>query len=138
MKMPARKFGVLATVAMTVVAGLFAVAPEASAVSYKHELHSDDGDPGAVIRFAPDGDYVEVCDIEADGWGAQVIVDQAGPGISYTMRANGNGNCSVTSAATAGHDLKETHYAQFCVSLGKNGRYGYYTDCEYWCAGGTC
>jgi hypothetical protein len=112
----------VATVGVMVVAGMFAVAPEASAVTYKYELHSDDGDPGAVIRFAPDGDYVEVCDIEADGWGAQVIVDQGGAGTAYSMRANGNGNCAVTSAAAAGHDLEE----------------GYYTDCEYWCSGGSC
>jgi hypothetical protein len=121
-----------------VVAGMFAVAPEASAVTYKYELHSDDGDPGAVIRFAPDGDYVEVCDIEADGWGAQVIVDQGGDGTAYSMRANGNGNCAVTSAAAAGHDLEEGYYTNFCVSLGKDGKYGYYTDCEYWCSGGSC
>lgn len=139
MKVPARKFGVLATVAVTAVAGMFAVAPEAMAVSYKYTMHTDDGDPGGLVRFAPDGDYVEVCDIEADGWAVNAIVEQQGRGIAYQIHVGGNGNCAVTSAATAGHNLVEGDYVKITVSLGKNGRYGYYYDTSYWCNGhGDC
>ncbi|TCC35254.1 hypothetical protein E0H75_41445 [Kribbella capetownensis] len=131
-----RRLGAVAAAVVTCVAFFVVAPPQASAVTYDYSMKTDDGDPGGIVKFAVDGDYVEICDIEADGWAVQVIVTQdaygSRPALSYQMHVGGNGNCAVTSAATAGHNLYEDISAEFCVSLGKNGRYGYYVDCEPW------
>lgn len=63
--------------------------PDALAVTWKYTMRTDDGDPGGLIHFQPHGDYVQVCDIEADAWSVlgYVSVDQSN--IYYILSEGG-------------------------------------------------
>lgn len=109
-----------------------ATAPQASAVAWNYTMHTNDGDPGGLIQFAANGDYVQVCDVEADGYAVRgVVVDYTG-NHSYTLTAGSNGACSVTSAATSGRDLAENTCVTFRVALYKNGGDNQYEDVSSW------
>ncbi|GGQ33026.1 hypothetical protein BKA00_004899 [Actinomadura coerulea] len=100
--------------AAVVCGTLLTTAPEASAVTWKYTMHTDDGDPGAVIKFQPNGDYVQVCDIEADGKGAFGVVYLNGSPY-YNLIAGGKGNCSTTNANY--HNLPEYKTIAFKICL---------------------
>ncbi|MEV5962935.1 hypothetical protein AB0L70_14300 [Kribbella sp. NPDC051952] len=128
-----KKLGILAAVGVT-CGSVLTAAPQASAASWDYTMHTDDGDPGGLVRFKANGDYVEVCDIEEDGWAAYAFVtDDKHP---YHIRAGGNGNCSVVSAATAGHNLNENQHIHFEVCLvkssGGNDIYSYCDTSSWW------
>jgi hypothetical protein len=94
----ARRMLSLAAAGAAITCGaLLTTAPQASAVTWKYTMHSDDGDPGAVIRFQPYGDYVQVCDIEADGKAAFGVVYVNGE-VAYNPSAGGKGNCDTWDA----------------------------------------
>lgn len=112
-------------------AAVLGTASQASAVAYEKTMKTDDGDPGGIIKFAANGDYVEVCDIEPDGYAVRGTVD-VGTGRRYSLHVGGNGNCVVTSAAVSGHDLKENACLEFDVALYKNDGYDEYRDRSWW------
>jgi len=112
-------------------AAVLGAGPQASAaVVWDKTMHTDDGDPGGLIRFAADGDYVEVCDVEADGYAVRGVVTFYPD--HYTLTAGGKGKCSRTSARTAGHDLPEKICIAFRVALYKNGGADQYADSAAW------
>lgn len=118
-------------------AAVLVTAPSASAVAYEKTMKTDDGDPGGIIKFAANGDYVEVCDIEADGYAVRGTVND-GAGHLYSLTAGGNGKCSVTSAAVSAHNLKEYECVYFSVILyNGNGDNSPTFDSSYWYNGGT-
>ncbi|MEP9384716.1 hypothetical protein [Nocardioides sp. KR10-350] len=120
----------------TTCATLVALAPQASAVTWHITMQSDDGDPGAIIRFQPNGDYVEVCDQEADGYAAFGVVNDY-KGVGYTIRAGGNGTCSIVDADDAGHNLHEDQLAYFAICLEGDGGSDdiHYCDSAQWYTG---
>lgn len=126
MKSLSRKLGAFVVAGMT-CAAVFASTPEVSAAAWDHTMHTDDGDPGGLIHFKADGDFVEVCDIEADGHAVTGFVND-GIRTSYSLRAGGNGNCSITSALTAGRDLVEGAFVSFTVCLDE----GSFCDTSFW------
>jgi hypothetical protein len=130
MKSVSRTVGVFAAAGLAVTT-MVAAAPQASAATWDYTMHTDDGDPGGLIRFKANGDYVEVCDIEADGKG--VVGSVTDNDTVYFLHAGGNGNCSIVSAATSGHNLKEDQYVRFEVCLTDSAHpAGIYCDNSAW------
>ncbi|MEV5962934.1 hypothetical protein AB0L70_14295 [Kribbella sp. NPDC051952] len=126
MQLRSRKAGALAIAGMT-CAAMFAGAPEASAMTWEYQMHTDDGDPGGVIKFTRDGDYIQLCDIEADGWAVSGQVSDNTNG--YSLQIGGNGRCTTVNAKT--HDLKEDVHISVRVCLIRSGRESY-CDTSSW------
>jgi hypothetical protein len=106
---------------------MFVSAPEASAVTWEHTMRTDDGDPGGLIRFRPDGDYVQVCDIEADGW--SVWGDYQDPnGQGSTLTKGGHGTCSKAVNDNYAN-LAEGKWIRFKVCL-QHYKYGPLEYCD--------
>jgi len=126
-----KKFRVLVAGTGLACAAVLATAPQASAITWDHTMHTNDGDPGGLIRFAAHGDYVEVCDIEADGYAVRGFVNDDHQHY-YTLHRGGKGNCARTSAAVAGHNLTEGDDVYFQVALYKDGGENQYLDATYW------
>jgi hypothetical protein len=120
MKSLSNKFVALAAVGVF-CAALFGPTSEASATTWQYTMHTEDGDPGGRIRFNPYGDYVELCDIEPDGWAVSGQVSDSVNG--YSLQVGGDGNCTTVNATA--HDLKEEVYIAFRVCLIKSGRESY-------------
>lgn len=131
MKALSGKLRLLAAAGGLACAAVLVTAPQASAVAWEKTMHTDDGDPGGLIRFSANGDYVEVCDIEADGYAVRGDVNDYA-GADYTLTAGGNGKCSVTSAAHTGRDLLEGACVKFTVGLYKDGGSNEYEDWSFW------
>ncbi|MBO2465189.1 hypothetical protein [Actinomadura violacea] len=107
---------------------LFASAPEASAVTWKYTMHTDDGDPGGKIQFQPNGDWVRVCDIESDGWKVWGSVGVSkGTGDLDVLWRGGNGNCM-----THHYNLPEKKlYFEVCLQHYESGPLQY-CDTSVW------
>jgi hypothetical protein len=98
-------------------------------------MSTDDSDPGGRVRFAPDGDVVQICDIEADGWAVQVDVWNytAGNTFVYSYQIGGNGNCQTLPASLGGKwDLKEHDTFKFRVCPDNSSHDPSYCDYAYW------
>ncbi|MGO4754404.1 hypothetical protein AB4212_38365, partial [Streptomyces sp. 2MCAF27] len=81
--------------------------PSAHAIAWDHTIHSDDGDPGARLRFEANGDIVELCDIEADGFAAYAEIYDPKTGQTRTLTVGGDGNCKRRDASDSGWNLVE-------------------------------
>ncbi|KAB2376431.1 hypothetical protein [Actinomadura montaniterrae] len=92
--------------------------PPASAQYWDQSMKSDDGDPGAVIRFKEHGDVVQVCDIEKDDWaayGTVVWFNSSGERKHYNLRAGGFGSCYQKDADN--YNLPEHKSISFRICL---------------------
>ncbi|MEU0467510.1 hypothetical protein ABZ215_26205 [Amycolatopsis sp. NPDC006131] len=120
----------LSAVAVVTAAAVAPVvmAPAADAAWWKLQMHTDDGDPGGRVRFQPNGDRVEVCDIEADGYGVELYVSRPYHNDSYRIRVGGNGNCVTRDADWPGYNLAENTYYDFDIYLTKNNRLHYWDE----------
>ena len=107
--------------------------PNAHAIAWDHTIHSDDGDPGARLRFEANGDIVEHCDIEADGFAAYAEIYDPVTGQTRTLTVGGNGNCKRRDASYSGWNLVEGRKYSFMVAL-TEGNYIAYPDDESWTA----
>ncbi|MDW6058763.1 hypothetical protein SAZ11_12905 [Streptomyces sp. FXJ1.4098] len=108
-------------------------APTAGAATtanwWDQQMHTNDGDPGGRVRFKADGDVVELCDIEADGW--KVNLEVSGYHYYDEFSVGGNGNC-VTHSASNGHDMGEGAGYSFQIYLSKSGHPFEYEDTSVW------
>ncbi|WP_433466115.1 hypothetical protein [Spirillospora sp. CA-128828] len=113
-------------------ASLTAFASPASAAD-RYTMHTDDGDPGGVVSFWPNGDRVEVSDIEQDGWAVRLKVWDATTGkYKYGGTVGGFGNWKGWRASLGGkYNLAEKHLIKFEVCLVKSGRPSY-CDTSKW------
>ncbi|MGW1564599.1 hypothetical protein ACWCQ1_50520 [Streptomyces sp. NPDC002144] len=91
-------------------------------------MHTDDSDPGGVVYWTRDGDKLEVCDIEADGYGVHSTIqwsyyyDHDYHNGYYLNETRGNGKCSYRDAADGGvYDIPEHTYVEVWVCLEKDG-----------------
>ncbi|WP_433466114.1 hypothetical protein [Spirillospora sp. CA-128828] len=107
-------------------ASLTAFASPASAAD-GHRMHTDDGDPGGVMGFWPDGDRVEVADIQRDGWAVRLKVWDATTGkYKYGGTASRYGSVLQWRASLGGkYNLAEKHLFKFEICLVKSGRASY-------------
>jgi hypothetical protein len=115
---------VLVALGLGVAASLAVAAPAQAA---PREMHTEDGKPGGRVRFTPNGDVVQICDIEADGWAAVVQVsDEDQYFNTYTIRAGGSGTCKTVNAAKGGvYDMVEGHNYKFHIWLQNADSYAY-------------
>lgn len=99
------------------VAAFFAMLSPAFA--WNAEIRTTDSRPGGRVRFLADGDVVEVCDIQADGYAVHVSVyDVTARKHKYSYRIGGNGRCQTLRASLGGkYDLAEGHVFRIRVCL---------------------
>lgn len=83
-------------------------------------MYTDDDNPGGRIDFWPNGDVVELCDIQADGYGVYADVN-AYTSSAYELSVGGNGKCVVARASQGGvRDLREEACITFVIFLDKS------------------
>ncbi|MFG3690280.1 hypothetical protein [Micromonospora sp. NPDC047740] len=124
----------LAAAALAAAASLTFAAP-ASAATWDHWMYTDDADPGGIVRFRADGDVVQLCDIEADGWKVYMTVsDWTQNNLhKYNLSVGGNGNCIEARASFGSpYDLREGNVFRFAIWLDKDGSVPSYHDVAYW------
>ncbi|GAA3755853.1 hypothetical protein GCM10022225_46050 [Plantactinospora mayteni] len=123
----------LAAAALAAAASLTFAAP-ASAATWDEWMYTDDADPGGVVRFRADGDVVQLCDIEADGWKVYLDVDDNTQSLhKYELSVGGNGNCIETRASFGSpYDLREGNVFRFTIWLDNDDNPGSYGDTAYW------
>jgi hypothetical protein len=98
-------------------------------------MYTDDDNPGGRIDFWPNGDVVELCDTQADGYAAYASVGpNSGSGwVGYNLSVGGNGKCVIHRASQGGHyDLPEEACIAVFVFLDKNGGTPQFTDSAAW------
>ncbi|SBW17399.1 hypothetical protein FDG2_0202 [Candidatus Protofrankia californiensis] len=97
-------------------------------------MHTDGGDPGGRVTFQPDGDVVNLCDIEADGWAVYLkVTDLTAGKEKYHYTIGGVGRCQTFRASLGGpYDLAEGHVIRFTICLDKDGRDPAYCDTSDW------
>jgi hypothetical protein len=74
------------------------------------------------------GDVVTVCDRDADGFAAKLIVytGEVYGSVRYTSYAKGDGNCTTRKASMSGaYNLPENHTTGFLLCLTKDGSDSY-------------
>jgi hypothetical protein len=124
-----------AAMALLAVTTTLLASPGAAQAAWPYSMSTDDADPGGRVRFAPDGDVVEICDIEADGWAAQVDVWNYTEGNTkiYSYQIGGDGNCQTLRASLGGKwDLEERDTFKFRVCLDNSSHDPSYCDYAYW------
>ncbi|WP_328418159.1 hypothetical protein OG470_31380 [Micromonospora sp. NBC_00389] len=109
----------IATTLVALVATLTAsavIASPAQAYSGPHYwMYTNDGNPGGRVDFWPDGDIVQVCDVQADGAHVNVVLHDIFTGAGYSVQASGNGNCTTRRASQGGsYDLNERSSSRGC------------------------
>ncbi|MFG3691730.1 hypothetical protein [Micromonospora sp. NPDC047740] len=110
------------TAAVVAVPGQAQAAPLADP---HYWMYTDDDNPGGRVDFWPNGDIVQLCDLQADGARAELnIYDATAGGVfKYHLEASGNGSCSTGRASLgAPFDLAEGHCFRFNISLTDNGQ----------------
>jgi hypothetical protein len=115
-------------------ATLLVSAPMASAATWDEWMYTDDGDPGGVIRFKAYGDRVQVCDIQADGYGVIGWIDDgygSGPNRVYV---GGYGSCKTVDASTSGgkYNQRENTWVHFEVCLTNSSHTGWCDEAGWW------
>lgn len=138
----ATRTAALSVAALIGVAGLPTVAaaapgPEhaaAAPAAGNEHMYSDDPNSGARVTFTRDGDVVELCDIQADGYKAFVdVVDWTTDTFKYRYEIGGDGRCQTFRASLGGkYNLAEDHVFRFRVALTKGGSTLYWPDTAYW------
>lgn len=101
--------------------------------SWDEQMYTDDAAPGGRVRFETDGDIVELCDIEADGYAVYLSVyDDTAKRSQYTYTIGGEGRCQTFRASLGGkYDLPEKHTFRFRICLVRDGKNSYCDD-AYW------
>lgn len=78
-------------------------------------MYTNDGTPGGRVDFWPDGDIIQVCDIQADGAHVNMVVTHIFTGAGFSIQASGNGNCTTRRASQGGaYDLVERGVGKGC------------------------
>lgn len=126
MKMKVR-FAVAGLMAMV---GTMAFSTGVSAASYQEWIYTSDGSPyGGIARWIENGDRLETCDNEADGWGVEAYIFRVSDGATLIDNINtgGNGYCNSKSK-----DLPENVELELMVCLEKgNGTTNTYCNIEF-------
>ncbi|MGI5352191.1 hypothetical protein ACQEU8_28965 [Streptomyces sp. CA-250714] len=86
-----------AGVAVAALATSLAMATSAHAAD--HKVNTTDDRPGGKLTFTRNGDVVEVCDEQEDGWRAVGYVINPDGSYRYVMAAGGSGTCLTKGAA---------------------------------------
>jgi hypothetical protein len=112
-----RKGMAVASLCAVAMAGTIALAPGAMADTYT--MHTDDTDPGGRVKFNPNGDVVEICDIEADGHAVFLDVNNYTKGTNeYTYQIGGDGRCQTLRASLGQPwDMAEGDVFRFQICL---------------------
>ncbi|MFE9201120.1 hypothetical protein [Micromonospora sp. NPDC007230] len=123
----------ISAAALAVAASLTFAAP-ASAATWDEWMYTDDANPGGVVRFRADGDVVQLCDIQADGWKVYLrVYDYTQNLYKYDLAVGGNGNCIETRASFGGpYDLREGNVFEFTIWMQQAGNYPSFHDTAYW------
>lgn len=127
-------------IAAAPAAGAVDVEPPASkthTLAYDEQMFTDDGNSGARVRFTANGDVVELCDIQADGYAAYLKVWNNDAALDqYTYRIGGDGRCQTFRASLGGiYDFAEGHLHGFRIALVKSGSSKlHWADTAYWVA----
>ncbi|WUI03993.1 hypothetical protein OHR68_20085 [Spirillospora sp. NBC_00431] len=121
-----------AGICMATTAITAAFAPAASAAP-TYKMHTDDGNPGGRVTFQPNGDVVELCDIEADGWAVFLDVNNYTKDKNeYDYRIGGNGRCQTFRASLGQpYNLAEGDTFRFKICLQKGSKRDF-CDMAYW------
>jgi hypothetical protein len=100
------------------------ISSPAAAAAHAHEMHTGDafgsvfGYSGSGV-FTEEGDQVNICDIDADGYAVWIGVYEGSTDYSnmiYEFSVGGEGNCEVKKASNGGkYNLPEKKIAfKFC------------------------
>jgi hypothetical protein len=121
------------TFGLCAAATMASLAVASPAFAWDETMYTDDGDPGGRVRFETDGDVVELCDIEADGYAVYLSVyDNTSHTFKYSYTIGGNGRCQTLRASLGGnYDLAEGHVFRFRICLARDNNYSYCDD-AYW------
>lgn len=121
----------LFTLGICVATSVAVVTP---AFAWDQDMYTDDPSPGGRVRFEATGDIVEVCDIEADGFGVYLEVHDNTSGITkYSLRISGNNECQTVRASMGGsYNLAENHVFRFKICLVRGSESPRYCDTQYW------
>jgi hypothetical protein len=127
---------VLAAIGAFMIATVALIGPASPDEEWDEWMYTEDADPGGVVRFKADGDVVEVCDLEADGWAVEVQVYYDWPIQDFTVyeyQIGGEGRCQTLRASLGGnYNLGEGQVYGFRVCLDKRGTEPKYCDYAYW------
>jgi hypothetical protein len=113
---------------------LVTVSVTPSAFAADHSMHTEGDvifpgqDHGGTMWFNEYGDVVTVCDRDADGFAAKLIVytGEVYGSQRYTSYATGDGDCTTRKASMGGvYNLPENRTIGFLLCLTKNGSDGY-------------
>jgi hypothetical protein len=108
----------------------------ANAIAGPHYwMYTNDDNPGGRIDFWPDGDIVELCDIQADGYSVHAAIGpNSGSGfVGYNLSVGGNGKCVIARASQGGtRDLPEEACIAFFIFLNKGGGFPQFMDSAAW------
>ena len=120
--------------AASLAAVTVSLAMSTPALAYDDYVSTNDSDPGGRAYWTANGDVVQVCDIESDGWAAIVSVGYFSSAYHvvdrYSLEAGGNGDCIAKGAANGGvYDLPEGYKIAIEVCL-INSDLGYGTYCD--------
>lgn len=116
------------------VAASFTFATPAFAATWDKSMYTDDADPGGVVRFRADGDVVQLCDIEADGWKVFLrVYDHTQNLYKYDLEVGGDGTCIEARASFGNpYNLREGNVFEFAIWMQKSGEYPSFHDTAYW------
>jgi hypothetical protein len=98
-------------------------------------MYTDDDNPGGRIDFWPNGDVVELCDTQADGYSVHAdLGPNSGSGfVGYSLSVGGNGKCVIARASQGGtRDLPEEACIAVFIFLNKSGGSPQFTDSAAW------
>jgi hypothetical protein len=124
---------------LSTVGMVFALATPAYADDGRFTMWTDDGDPGGRVVFHADGDYVELCDKEADGYGVYLTITDTDGNGGYSMSVGGNDECKVHRASEGGkYDLEEGSCLSFHIGLGPSYKFDDYALWKNASDGGNC
>ncbi|MEE6263187.1 hypothetical protein [Plantactinospora sonchi] len=108
----------LATAATATVVAAVTFAAPAHADSYT--MYTRDAAPrGGYVTYDTAANYVELCDVDPDGFRVMLRVTDATTGqYKYSLQASGTGNCEyVTDGLGHPYDLADGHYITFEIWL---------------------
>jgi len=97
--------------------GAVTFSSSASAATSNLWYYTTDSNPGGKARWIDSGDYIEICDVEADGWGAIAFLSRNSDGLELMsgFTQAGNGTCTTVSK-----NISETVELELMVCLHKN------------------
>jgi len=114
----------IALAGITALLGVATFSTSAYATSWGGNVYTSDSKKGGAARWIENGDIVEICDVEADGYGVYAVLYQtrADKLLMEGMVTAGNGTCTTVSK-----DVPENVDLELLVYLEKSaGKYLYY------------